>query len=73
VDLTKPVGVLLLAILHFVPDSDDPAGVVATLAGGLPLLAPGVVPVSEWRPDIGAVTQPCDLHAGVACLPRGHR
>src|SRR5712691_744083 len=122
-DLTKPVGVLLLAVLHFVPDSDDPAGVVATLAGGLapgssiaishltadlapeqvgaaaqaynalapvavtprthaqvsglfgglPLLAPGVVPACEWRPDIGAVAQPCDLHAGVACLPRGRR
>jgi hypothetical protein len=122
-DFTKPAGVLLLAILHFVPDTDNPAGIVAKLAGGLapgsfvaishltadlapeqvgaavtayntlapvavtprthaqvtglvgglPLLAPGVVPVSEWRPDIGAVAQPCDLYAGVACIPRGHR
>jgi hypothetical protein len=123
VDLTRPVGVLLLAILHFLPDADDPGGVVAALAGGLargsyvalshltadlapgqvgaavqayntlapvpvtprthaqvtglfgglPLISPGVVPVSEWRPDMGAVAQPCDVYAGVACLPRGHR
>jgi hypothetical protein len=122
-DLARPVAILLLAILHFIPDSDGPAAIVGRLAdgivpgsfialshltadfapeqvaaaaaaynnlasapvtprthaqvsgllGGLPLLAPGVVPACEWRPDIGAVAQPCDLHAGVACLPRGHR
>jgi S-adenosyl methyltransferase len=29
-DFTRPVCVLLVAILHFVPDSADPAGIVAT-------------------------------------------
>ena len=122
-DLSRPVGLLLLAVMHFLPDGDDPAGVVAKLAGGLapgsfiavshltadlapdqvdaatgaynalvsvpvtprthaqvtelfgglPLLAPGVVPVSEWRLDAGEVHQPCDLYGGVACLPRGRR
>jgi trans-aconitate methyltransferase len=122
-DLSRPVAVLLLAILHFVPDSDDPAAVVARLAGqiapgsfiaishltadaapeqvgaavtayntqtsvpaqprthsqvtrllgGLPLLAPGVVPVSQWRPSIGEVPQPCDLYGGLARVPRGRR
>jgi hypothetical protein len=38
VDLSRPVGLLLLAVLHFVPDEEDPAGIVATLAGAL---APG--------------------------------
>jgi hypothetical protein len=28
-DLTRPVGVLLVAVLHFVGDADDPAGTVA--------------------------------------------
>jgi hypothetical protein len=28
-DLEQPIGVLLVAVLHFVPDSDDPEGVVA--------------------------------------------
>jgi hypothetical protein len=119
-DFTQPVAVLLLAVVHFVADADDPAGIVAALAGalapgsyvvishltgdfapgqvaaataaynaqvpvpvtarthaqvtrlfgGLPLLAPGVVPVSEWRPEIGdPFGQPADLHGGVARIP----
>jgi hypothetical protein len=129
-DLSRPVGLLLLAVAHFLTDADGPltdadgpAGVVAALArgvapgsfialshltadfapgqvtaaataynalapvpvtprthaqvirlsGGLPVLAPGVVPVTMWRPEAGAVAQPCDLYAGVACLPRAHQ
>ena len=124
-DLTQPVAVLLLAVVHFLPDADDPAAIVATLAaalapgsclalshltadlapqqvtaaagaynalapapvtprshaqvtalfGGLPLLPPGVVPVTEWRPGPGQVPgPPADLHAGVARIPqRGRR
>jgi SAM-dependent methyltransferase len=30
-DLDRPVGVLAVAVLHFLPDSDDPAGVLARL------------------------------------------
>ena len=37
-DFTQPVAVLLLAVLHFIPDAEDPLGIVATLAGAL---APG--------------------------------
>ena len=29
IDFTQPVGVLMVAVLHFVPDRDDPAGTVA--------------------------------------------
>ncbi|HEY5986484.1 MAG TPA: SAM-dependent methyltransferase, partial [Streptosporangiaceae bacterium] len=116
-DFARPVGVLLLAVLHFIPDADDPAGVVAALAaglapgsylaishltadfapeqvsaaasayntlapapvaprghaqvtalfGGLPLLAPGVVKVTEWRPGIDdPFPQPADLYGGLA-------
>ena len=114
-DFAQPVGVLLLAVLHFIPDADDPAGVVAALASdltpgscvaishltadfapeavsdavdaynkvvptpvmarthaevtglfaGLPLVAPGVVPVSEWRPD-AIMRQVVDLYGGIA-------
>jgi hypothetical protein len=34
-DLAQPVAVLLLAILHFVPDADDPGAVVAKVTAGL--------------------------------------
>jgi hypothetical protein len=46
---------------------------VTGLLGGLPLLAPGVVPVGQWRPSIGEVPQPCDLYGGLARVPRGRR
>jgi hypothetical protein len=36
IDFTQPVAVLLIAILHFIPDEDDPAGIVATLRDALP-------------------------------------
>jgi hypothetical protein len=35
-DFDEPIAVLLLAILHFIPDSDDPAGLVARLCAALP-------------------------------------
>ncbi|HXV92297.1 MAG TPA: SAM-dependent methyltransferase [Pseudonocardia sp.] len=34
-DVEQPIAVLLLGVLHFVPDSDDPAGVVARLRDAL--------------------------------------
>jgi len=36
VDLDRPVGLLLVAVLHFVPDEDEPARIVATLRDALP-------------------------------------
>ena len=37
-DLSAPTAVLMIAVLHFVPDSDDPAGIVARYRSAL---APG--------------------------------
>jgi hypothetical protein len=119
-DFTKPVAVLLLAILHLIPDGDAPAAIVArlveglapasyvaishmtadfapdavtaaanaynalapipvtarnhtgvtTLFGTLPLVAPGVVPITEWRPNgPSQLAQPADLYAGLARRP----
>jgi hypothetical protein len=34
-DCTRPVAVLLFAVLHFVADSEDPAGIVARLRDGV--------------------------------------
>ena len=35
-DFTRPVALLLVAILHFIPDAEDPAAIVATLRDALP-------------------------------------
>jgi hypothetical protein len=35
-DLTQPVALLLFALLHFIPDEDDPYGVVGRLMDALP-------------------------------------
>jgi S-adenosyl methyltransferase len=121
-DLGRPVALMLVAVLHFVPDEFDPARVLRTLTGALPpgsylvashitgehdpvgpatgaaayraaglpaqlrdgddfarlafagleLVAPGVVLVSEWRPDTsGPRPTPAEVswYGGVARVP----
>jgi hypothetical protein len=118
-DLARPTAVLLLAVLHFIPDADEPPRIVADLASalapgsfvvishltsdlapgpvaagvaaynaivpaaliprthtqvsalfaGLPLVPPGVVPLTEWRPASGACPTYADMYAGVARTP----
>ncbi len=36
IDFSQPVGLLLVAILHFIAEGEDPAGIVATLRDALP-------------------------------------
>jgi len=120
-DFSRPTALILAAVLHFLPDTDDPPGVVAAvtaglapgsfvaishltcdfapdqvlsgvaaynaavpvgitarshaqvtaLFGGLSLVAPGVVPVAEWRPDAGdRPARHADLYAGLAVTGR---
>lgn len=59
IDFTRPVGLLLAAVLHFVSDSDDPPRILATLRGAL---APGSYLVishgcRDVRPQISAVAE----------------
>jgi hypothetical protein len=35
-DLSRPIAVLMVAVLHFVPDEDDPAGLVARFRDAVP-------------------------------------
>lgn len=35
-DLSRPVAVLMVAVFHFVPDDDDPAGIIAAYRDALP-------------------------------------
>jgi hypothetical protein len=59
-DLTRPVAVLLVAVLHFLRDQEDPAGIVTRLRDAM---APGSYLVishatADFHPDQGAkVTQ----------------
>jgi hypothetical protein len=52
-DLSRPVALMLVAVLHFLTDADDPARIVATLLDALPagsyLVASHVTP--EHDPD----------------------
>jgi hypothetical protein len=123
-DFTRPAAILLLAILHFISDADNPAGIVTALTrqlapgsfvaishltsdfapgpvtagvaaynklvptaliprshaqvsalfGGLPLVPPGVVPLTEWRTAPGGpASQNADMYAGVAHTAIGRR
>jgi SAM-dependent methyltransferase len=48
-DLSRPVALMLVAVLHFLPDEDRPAEIVATLRDAL---APGsVVVITHATPD----------------------
>ena len=55
IDFAEPVGVLLVAALHFVPDRDDPAGIVAgyrdaAVAGSYLVLSHGAAPEDDQAP-----------------------
>jgi hypothetical protein len=124
-DFAAPVALMLVAVLHFFPDDQDPAGIVSTLVSALPqgsylvasqtttdfldeaksaegvqavqragvpfqsrtaadfadlaftgleLVAPGLVPVSEWRPETepGLIPPPSEVGylGAVARKPR---
>jgi hypothetical protein len=60
-DFTEPVAVLLIAVLHFVPDADDPAGIVrrfgeAVGPGSFVAISHGSPPPRRER-DADAVSQ----------------
>jgi hypothetical protein len=63
IDFSEPVGLLMVTVLHFVPDGDDPAGLVSRFAAALP---PGSYLVishatAESSPDSAAKVE--DLYA----------
>jgi hypothetical protein len=120
-DFGKPIALVLAAVVHFLPDEDEPGRIISTLIDALPsgsyviashstpeytpnteavgrvynqggirgkhrpadefadlvftgltLVPPGVVLVSEWRPEPGAVLPPATevgVNGGVARKP----
>ncbi|GII24503.1 SAM-dependent methyltransferase [Planosporangium mesophilum] len=74
-DFSQPTAVLLMAVLHFVPDSDDPAGIIARLRDGLApgsYLAISHVTASTHRREIEQVRR-LYQHTLTPGLPRAPR
>ncbi len=73
-DFSQPVAVMLLAVLHFIPDSDSPHAIVARLMEAMP---PGsYLVISHASNDImaetvAAGTDTCNEHSAVSITPRG--
>lgn len=68
-DPSQPIAVLLLAVLHLIPDTDDPASLVAALAAGL---APGsYLAISHMTADFapGPVTAAVEAYNAAAPTP----
>jgi S-adenosyl methyltransferase len=69
-DFRAPVGVLLVTVLHFVPDADDPAGVVSRLTGSL---VPGshlVISHATHEAAPGAAAQVEQLYTSTSAAAR---
>jgi SAM-dependent methyltransferase len=74
-DFAEPVGVLLLAILHFLAAADDPAGIVAALGRAL---APGsYLVISHLTADlapaqVGTAVEAYNAGVPGGVIPRSH-
>jgi hypothetical protein len=64
-DFTQPIALMLVAILHFVPDSDDPFGIVSKLIDALPPGSYLVLSHATFDPlDPGTVARLNAVNAG---------
>lgn len=73
-DFGKPVGILLVALLHFVQDSDDPARLAETMIGAFPAGSHLVVShgTADFNPA-GALEATETYHATSSYVPRNGR
>ncbi len=71
-DFTQPVAVLLVAVVHFINDEEDPAGIIATLRDAI---APGSYLVlshatADFHPDQAAKVTRIYRQASAPLVPR---
>ncbi|HTU74341.1 MAG TPA: SAM-dependent methyltransferase [Trebonia sp.] len=74
-DFGQPVAVLLIGILHLIPDADDPAGIVARLLGALPTGSWLAIahPASDVAPDkVAAMADRYNRRVSTAATLRTH-
>ncbi|BEL08571.1 SAM-dependent methyltransferase [Actinoplanes sichuanensis] len=74
IDFGQPVAVLLAGVLHFVPDEDDPAGLVAALRG---VTAPGSYllishATADGQPPEVVAAQRLSSRTGTGIVLRSH-
>jgi hypothetical protein len=72
-DLDRPVAVLLLGVLHFIPDDDDPWGIVTRLLDGIVGDAYLVIghAASDLAPDkAGELARQYNQRSPVSLVPR---
>ncbi|GAA2123573.1 SAM-dependent methyltransferase [Actinomadura napierensis] len=70
IDFGRPVALLLLGVLDFVTDEEDPRGIVRALLGGLPAGSHMVVTHTERTPALESLAETA-RRAGLAFTPRG--
>jgi hypothetical protein len=71
-DLGKPVALMLIAVLHFLADTQNPRDIVAELLGALPsgsYLAVSHL-TADFDPDSAAAAQAAGQRSGVTYVPR---
>jgi hypothetical protein len=75
IDFDRPVAVLLAGVVHFIPDSDDPAGLVASLRD--PLVAGSYLLIShttfDGQPPEVVEAQKLAARTATPLFPRTHR
>jgi len=74
-DFGQPVAVMLIGILHLIPDADDPAGIVARLIAALPAGSWLAVahPASDVAPDkVATMTDRYNQRVTTAATLRTH-
>jgi SAM-dependent methyltransferase len=73
-DLSEPVALMLFGVLHFLPDDDDPQGIVARLLGALPSGSYLAVqhPTADFYPP-GTGAQGAYRSAGIPFQYRGRQ
>jgi hypothetical protein len=71
-DLGKPVALMLVAVLHFLTDADNPRDIVAELVRALPPSSYLTISniTADFDPDAAAVAQAAGQRSGVTYVPR---
>jgi len=74
-DFSQPIAVMLIGILHLIPDTDDPAGITARLLRALPAGSWIAIahPASDVAPDqVATLIQRYNRRVSTAATLRTH-